>query len=44
MLRYDDARLAIEYDINRNALGRDANGAPTNLKSDALTVRAQVRF
>ncbi len=44
MLRYDDARLAIEYDINRNALGRGANGAPTNLKSDAITVRAQVRF
>jgi len=44
MLRYDDARLAIEYDINRNSLGRDANGAPTNLKSDALTIRAQVRF
>ncbi len=44
MLRYDDARLAIEYDINRNSLGRDANGAPTNLRSDALTVRAQVRF
>ncbi len=44
MLRYDDARLAIEYDINRNSLGRDANGSPTNLKSDALTVRAQVRF
>lgn len=44
MLRYDDARLAIEYDINRNALGRDANGAPTNLKGNALTIRAQVRF
>jgi hypothetical protein len=44
MLRYDNARLAIEYDVNQNALGRDVNGAPTNLKSDALTVRAQVRF
>ena len=44
MLRYDDARLAVEYDINRNPLGRAANGAPTNLKSNALTVRAQVRF
>ncbi len=44
MLRYDTARLAFEYDVNRNALGRDASGAPTNLKSDAFTVRAQVTF
>lgn len=44
MLRYDDARLALEYDINRNQLGRDATGTPTNLASNALTVRAQVRF
>lgn len=44
MLRYDNARLAIEYDVNRNTLGRSVNGAPTNLKSDAVTVRAQVRF
>jgi hypothetical protein len=44
MLRYDDARLALEYEFNRNALGRDANGTPTNLRSNALTLRAQVRF
>jgi hypothetical protein len=44
MLRYDTARLAFEYDLNRNALGRDASGAPTNLESDAFTVRAQVTF
>jgi hypothetical protein len=44
MLRYDTARLSVEYDFNLNALGRDANGAPTNLKSDALTVRTQVQF
>jgi len=44
MLRYDNARLAIEYDVNRNSLGRDVNGAPTNLKSDGVTVRAQVQF
>lgn len=44
MLRYDSARLAFEYDVNRNALGRDANGAPINLKSDVFTARAQVQF
>ena len=44
MFRYATARLAFEYDVNRNALGRDVNGAPTNLKGDAVTVRAQVRF
>jgi hypothetical protein len=44
MLRFDSARLAFEYDLNRNALGRDSSGAPTNLKSNAFTVRAQVKF
>jgi hypothetical protein len=44
MLRYEGARLAVEYDHNGNALGRDASGKPTTLASDALTVRAQYRF
>lgn len=44
MLRYDTARLSFEYDFNHNALGRQANGAPTNLKSDAFAMRAQVQF
>lgn len=44
MLRYGNGRLAFEYDLNRNRLGRDVSGAPTNLKSDAFTVRAQLRF
>jgi len=44
LLRYDTARLSFEYDVNRNALGREASGAPTNLKSDAFTARAQVQF
>jgi hypothetical protein len=44
LLRYQTARLSFEYDRNRNALGRDANGAPTNLKSDAATARLQVQF
>ncbi len=37
MLRYEGARLLLEYDRNGNALGRDANGAPTTLRDDALT-------
>ncbi len=44
MLRYGRARLSFEYDVNRNELGRDASGAPTNLKSDAATLRGQVVF
>ncbi len=44
MFRYEDARLSLEYDHNSNALGRSASGAPTTLKSDALTLRAQLRF
>jgi hypothetical protein len=44
MVRYEAARLSIEYDMNRNALGRDVAGAPTNLKNDALTLRAQMAF
>ncbi len=44
MLRYGEGRLSFEYDRNRNALGRTASGAPTSLASDALTVRAQLRF
>ncbi|MET0795085.1 MAG: hypothetical protein ABW061_26440 [Polyangiaceae bacterium] len=44
MLRYGQGRLSFEYDRNRNALGRSANGAATSLASDALTVRAQLGF
>jgi hypothetical protein len=43
-LRYGPARLVLEYDKNGNALGRGVNGAPTTLKDDALTLRAQVTF
>lgn len=38
------ARLVVEYDINRNNLGRDASGLPTNLADNALTVRSEVKF
>ena len=44
MLRYDAARLLLEYDINRNPLGIGANGAPTTLADNALTLRGQVVF
>lgn len=37
-------RLSIEYDHNRNALGRTSGGAPTTLGRDTLTVRAQMVF
>ena len=44
LLRYEEGRLSFEYDRNGNALGRQANGAPTTLANDAFTVRAQVTF
>ncbi len=45
MLRYGPgARLLLEYDINRNPLGIGANGAPTTLADNALTLRGQVVF
>jgi len=37
-------RLVVEYDRNRNKLGRDLQGRPTNLKDDAVIVRGQVNF
>jgi hypothetical protein len=37
-------RLVLEYDHNTNPLGRRADGTPTTLQSDALTLRAQVQF
>ena len=44
-LRYPGyARLIVEYDHNTNALGRLTDGSPTTLASDALTVRAEVKF
>ena len=43
-LRAPAGRLIVEYDINRNHLGRDAAGVPTNLKDNAFTVRGEARF
>lgn len=37
-------RLSIEYQHNRNALGRSASGFPTTLGRDAVLARAQVTF
>lgn len=37
-------RLSVEYDHNRNALGRTSGGAPTTLGRDVLMVRAQMVF
>jgi hypothetical protein len=44
MLRYRGGRLLLEYDINKNPLGIGANGAPTTLAANALTLRGQMVF
>jgi hypothetical protein len=40
----DRARLILQYDIIRNGLARDAEGVPTNLKQNTLTLRLQVKL
>ena len=37
-------RLIAQFDINRNHLGRDVSGVPTNLQDNALTIRGEARF
>jgi len=37
-------RIAVEFDLNRNPLGRGSAGLPANLPSDTLTVRAQLAY
>lgn len=37
-------RVAVEYNNQRNALGRTAAGAPTTLGRDSVVLRAQVAF
>lgn len=37
-------RLMVEFDLNRNRLGRDVSGNLTNLKDNAVIVRGQVNF
>lgn len=43
-LRGPSGRLIAEYDINRNHNGRDAEGNPVNLPSNAFTLRGEVTF
>jgi hypothetical protein len=43
-LRFEHGRLVGEYQHNRNHLGRDVAGLPTNLDDDAFVLRAQVEF
>lgn len=37
-------RVVVEYDVNRNHLGRDDQGSPTNLKDNAFFVRGEAKF
>jgi hypothetical protein len=37
-------RVIAEYDLKKNALGRDVSGNPTTLADDSFTVRAEVKF
>lgn len=43
-LRAPAGRLIAEVDLNRNHLGRDASGAPTNLRDNAFLIRGEVKF
>jgi hypothetical protein len=42
--RWDDARLTLEYDRERNPFGRGDDGAPATRAADRVTLRAQVGF
>ncbi len=42
--RVPHGRLVAQLDLRRNALGRDASGAPTTLADDSFTVRFEARF
>jgi len=37
-------RLVAQYDLRKNAFGRDSNGSPTTLADDSFTLRAEARF
>ena len=43
-LRSPSGRLIVEYDINRNHLGRAASGLPTNLRDNVLAIRGEASF
>ncbi len=44
VVRLPPTRFLVELDHVGNALGRGANGAPTTLKDDALTIRGEAVF
>jgi hypothetical protein len=37
-------RFIVEVDLNKNHMGRDATGNPTNLASNAFIIRGEVKF
>ncbi len=43
-LRAPGGRLIVEYDINRNHLGRTVSGVPTNLKDNVFAIRGEASF
>jgi hypothetical protein len=43
-LKATSGRLIAEFDLNRNHNGRDAEGNPANLPSDAFILRGEVSF
>jgi hypothetical protein len=43
-LRGPSGRLIGEFDLNRNHLGRDSLGNPTNMKDNAFFIRGEVSF
>jgi hypothetical protein len=43
-LRGPAGRLIVEYDHNRNNLGRDSQGNPANRQDDMVTVRGEASF
>ncbi len=43
-LRSPSGRLVVEYDINRNHLGRAASGLPTNLMDNVFAIRGEASF
>jgi hypothetical protein len=43
-LRSPSGRLIVEYDINRNHLGRAASGLPTNLMDNVFAIRGETSF
>lgn len=42
--RWHDARVLVQYDLERNPFGRGDDGMPTTRSADRVTVRAQVGF